>query len=91
MNIFKALSNILDAAVTTTVKACDVIDTSVSAIDNVAKMAERTTNAMVRGATSGSKANVDNSKKQVSIIKRWVTLTGSPSLFFVKIDSLGYL
>jgi hypothetical protein len=47
MNIFKALSNILDAAVTTTVKACDVIDTSVSAIDNVAKMAERTTNTML--------------------------------------------
>ena len=47
MNIFNALSNILNAAVTTTVKACDVIDTSVSAIDNVAKMAERTTNAML--------------------------------------------
>jgi len=47
MNLFKALSNILDAAVTTTVRACDVIDTSVSALDNVAKMAERTTNTML--------------------------------------------
>jgi len=58
MNIFKALSNILDAAVTTTVRACDVIDTSVSALDNVAKMAERTTNTMLEEQQEESKQSL---------------------------------
>lgn len=47
MNIFTAISNILTAIVSTIVKACGVLYTSVSAIDNVAKMAEHTTNAML--------------------------------------------
>ena len=47
MNIFTAISDTLSALVSTTVRACGVIDTSVSAIDNVAKMAEHTTGSML--------------------------------------------
>jgi len=47
MNIFTAISSILTALVSTVVKACGAVDTSVSALDNVAKMAEHTTSAML--------------------------------------------
>lgn len=47
MNIFTATSNIITALVSTTIEACGAIDTSVTAIDNIAKMDEHTTGSML--------------------------------------------
>ncbi len=48
MNIFTAISQILEASVTSLVGACRVVNTTIDAADNVALMAKNTTASMLK-------------------------------------------